>query len=123
MRKARFGNSFLVYQYQSVLQSFKTQFFEHVFLPLKYKRLEFKVSRSTRFGTRFATRLPGKPKLLPTFEHEDSDRYSLIRGVPWRGVAKTARIRGQFFFIRVHSRASAVLFFFIGWGYAALGNP
>ena len=33
-----------------------------------------------RIATRFATRLPRIPKLLGTFEHEDSYRFSLIRG-------------------------------------------
>ena len=45
-------------------------------------------------------------------------RFSLAR----RSAAKTARIRGAFLFIRVHSRAFAVLFFFFGCGYAALGR-
>ena len=39
-------------------------------------------------------------------------RFSLAR----RSAAKTARIRGAFLFIRVHSRAFAVLFFFFGCG-------
>ena len=43
-------------------------------------------------STRFATRLLGKPKWLPPFEHEDSDRYSLIRGVPWLGAAQRRRL-------------------------------
>ncbi len=47
-------------------------------------------------------------------------RFSLAR----RSTAKTARIRGQFFFIRVHLRGlpygRPVLFFFLGCGYAAL---
>ena len=59
---------------------------------MKYKRLVFKVLRSTRFGTRFATRLPGKPRLLTTFEHEDSNRYSIIRGFPWLGAVQRRRL-------------------------------
>ena len=76
---------------------------------MKYKRFVFGVLRSTRF----VTRLLGKPILLWTIEHEDSYRDSLIFGFPWQGAAQTARFRGQFFNIRVHSRESAVLFFFL----------
>ena len=53
----------------------------------------------------------GKPEL-----HVES-----IRGFPWLGAAKTARIRGPFLFICVHSRSFAVLLLSCGCGYAALG--
>ena len=43
-------------------------------------------------STRFATRLPGKPRLLTTFEHEDSNRYSIIRGFPWLGALQRRRL-------------------------------
>ena len=53
-------------------------------------------------STRFATRLPGKPKLLPTFEHEDSDRYSLIRRF-----LESVVNSSSFASIRVHLRFSS----------------
>ena len=78
-------------------------FFEHV---LECNMLVFKVVGSTRFGTRFGTRLPGYSELPSRFDQE-CPHCLRVRGEPVEPLGiPLHQIRGAFLFIRVHSRFS-----------------